>query len=73
MTSESYHSLIVQLDARFSELGIFCNELPTWVLRKILAGELMLVVQQQGYGRAMKWCRATQRPLGELFSAPSIP
>ena len=68
MTTSQYTSLIVQLEARFSELGIFCNELPTWVLRKVLAGELVLIVQQQGYGRAMKWCRATQRPLGELFS-----
>jgi len=70
VTTSQYTSLIVQLEARFSELDIFCNELPTWVLRDILRGDLMLVVVYFpwcGY-TAIKWCRATEMPLGELFS-----
>lgn len=68
MTTSQYTSLIVQLEARFSELGIFCNELPTWVLRAILDGKFVLIVTEVGGYRAINWNRATQRPLGELFA-----
>ena len=67
MTAEVYGQLLRELDGRFRELGMFCNDMPKEHLKSLLHGELLMVVLDRG--NTIVWFPATKKELDRLFLA----